>query len=104
MLKLDKLKHTIKSIVDNLETILRRLHTLAVIERERYYHELLRDDKYKDKIRLEPYGFKVYSQYEEDGIIQEIFHRIGLSSKIFIEVGGEIAVRGLERSLVGGKC
>ena len=89
MLKWDKLKHTIKSIVDDLETILRRLHTLAVIERERYYHEILRDDKYKDKTRLETYGFKVYSQFDEDGIIQEIFHRIGLGSKIFIEFGVE---------------
>src|SRR6266700_2807983 len=48
MLKLDKLKRNIKSIVDDSETIRRRLHTLAVIERERYYQDLLRNDKYKD--------------------------------------------------------
>ena len=34
---------------------------------------------------LERYGFKVYSQNDEDGIIQEIFSRIGTASKRFIE-------------------
>jgi hypothetical protein len=87
--KLNRLKADIKSSVDHLETIRRRLHTLAVIERERYYQELLSDKKYSDRTRLEPYGFKVYSQYEEDGIIQEIFHRIGLNNKTFIEFGVE---------------
>lgn len=36
---------------------------------------------------LEKYGFKVYSQNDEDGIIEEIFHRIGSKDKIFIEFG-----------------
>jgi hypothetical protein len=89
MLKLDKLRRDIRSTVDNLQIIRHRLHTLAVIERERYCQELLKSDKYKDKTRLEPYGLKVYSQYEEDGIIQEIFRRIGPSSKVFVEFGVE---------------
>ena len=38
------------------------------------------------------YGFKVYSQHEEDGIIQEIFRRIGASSRTFIEFGVETGV------------
>ncbi len=36
---------------------------------------------------LENYGYKVYSQNDEDGIIQEIFHRIGTTNKKFIEFG-----------------
>lgn len=36
---------------------------------------------------LELYGYKVYSQNDEDGIIQEIFARIGTSDKRFIEFG-----------------
>ena len=39
----------------------------------------------KDKKCLEYYGFKVYSQNDEDGIIEEIFNRIGTTNKIFIE-------------------
>jgi len=36
---------------------------------------------------LAAHGFKVYSQNEEDGIIQEIFERIGVTNKIFVEFG-----------------
>ncbi len=41
----------------------------------------------KDKRYLENYGYKVYSQNDEDGIIHEIFLRIGTKSKTFIEIG-----------------
>ena len=43
----------------------------------------------KDKKCLEYHGFKVYSQGEEDGIIEEIFNRVGTTNKIFIEFGVE---------------
>lgn len=44
-------------------------------------------ERLKDKKCLEYYGFKVYSQNDEDGIIEEIFNRIGTTNKIFIEFG-----------------
>jgi hypothetical protein len=68
-------------------TIETRLDTLARIEKERYVKDLLSDSKYDSKKRLEPFGFKVYSQYDEDGIIQEVFKRIGSISKTFVEFG-----------------
>lgn len=40
-----------------------------------------------DNLFLERYGYKVYSQSDEDGIIEEIFNRIGTKSKIFVELG-----------------
>ena len=43
----------------------------------------------KNKKCLEYYGFKVYSQNDEDGIIEEIFNRVGTTNKIFIEFGVE---------------
>jgi hypothetical protein len=39
--------------------------------------------------RLEHYGFKVYSQNDEDGIIEEIFRRIGINIGTFCEIGVE---------------
>lgn len=36
---------------------------------------------------MEKYGFKVYSQNDEDGIIEEIFDRIGTTNKKFVEFG-----------------
>ncbi|SVD92153.1 uncharacterized protein METZ01_LOCUS445007, partial [marine metagenome] len=49
--------------------------------------EILSQPRYTDDKRLLKYGFKVYSQADEDGIIQEIFRRIGVTSKTFIEIG-----------------
>lgn len=37
-------------------------------------------------LRLERYGHKVYSQNDEDGIIAEIFRRIGVTTRVFIEI------------------
>ena len=40
-----------------------------------------------DPLRLENFGFKVYSQNDEDGIIEEIFNRIEMKNKVFVEFG-----------------
>jgi hypothetical protein len=39
--------------------------------------------------RLEPFGFKVYSQNDEDGILAEIFSRLKIPSGTFCEIGVE---------------
>jgi hypothetical protein len=51
------------------------------------WQEILRDEKYNNSGRLSRHGFKVYSQSDEDGIIQEIFNRIGTKAKNFLEIG-----------------
>lgn len=43
--------------------------------------------RFEDSLFLEAYGFRVYSQNDEDGIISEIFDRIGATNKRFIEFG-----------------
>jgi hypothetical protein len=40
-----------------------------------------------DPVFLEGFGYKVYSQNDEDGIIGEIFNRIGTTNKRFVEFG-----------------
>jgi hypothetical protein len=49
--------------------------------------EILSTPRYADDRRLLAYGFKAYSQTDEDGIIQEIFRRIGVTTSTFIEIG-----------------
>jgi hypothetical protein len=44
---------------------------------------------YINNIKLNKYEFQVYSQNGEDGIIQEIFARIGVTNKFFVEFGVE---------------
>ena len=41
----------------------------------------------RDKKNLIPHGFKVFSQTDEDGILNEIFKRIGTTNKKFLEFG-----------------
>jgi hypothetical protein len=45
------------------------------------------NEKYRDPKRLNRYEHQVYSQYGEDGIIGEIFRRIGTTNKFFVEFG-----------------
>lgn len=45
------------------------------------------NQRYQDPKNLLTYGYKVYSQNEEDGIIREIFNRIGVTNKVFVEFG-----------------
>jgi hypothetical protein len=52
----------------------------------------LEDQRYADPKRLQRYGFKVYSQSDEDGIIQEIFRRIGTANQTFVEFGVETGI------------
>ncbi len=64
---MDKLKYSINSIKWDIEL----------------------EKRLKSNKHLEKYGFKVYSQSDEDGIIEEIFNRIGTTNKKFIEFGVE---------------
>jgi len=92
---LNKARRIKDDLLYGQEIIRRRVDTLAIIERERYVKELLLHPRYDDKKRLERYGFKVCSQYDEDGIIQEIFNRIGFGARSFVEFGVE---NGLENN------
>ena len=58
----------------------------------RFWAETLAQPRYADPKRLLRHGFKVYSQHDEDGIIQEIFRRIGAPARTFVEVGVETGV------------
>ncbi|MBU6237398.1 MAG: hypothetical protein KGQ51_06185 [Planctomycetes bacterium] len=48
---------------------------------------LRREPCYQDPRCLIPFGGKVYSQNDEDGILREIFRRIGTHRKVFVEFG-----------------
>jgi hypothetical protein len=48
---------------------------------------VLADPRHADPLRLERSGYRVYSQFDEDGIIAEIFRRIGETARTFVEFG-----------------
>lgn len=53
-----------------------------------------------DRSRLEWSGYKVYSQSDEDGIIDEIFRRIGIRHRTFVEFGCEVGLENNTRYLL----
>ena len=56
-------------------------------KQELWLQSILNTPKYQDTKRLERFGYKVYSQNDEDGILAEIFRRIGAKNRFFIEFG-----------------
>jgi len=69
-----------------------RLDQLAQIELLRFWTDELAKPRNADPKRLLRYGYKIYSQCDEDGIIAEIFKRIGVKNRIFIEFGVESGI------------
>lgn len=60
----------------------------ASIAQRRARYEQLRDDKRRTAPRaLGGFGYKIFAQSDEDGVIAEIFRRIGTTNKVFVEFG-----------------
>ncbi len=51
------------------------------------YEEAFSTPRFQEPGRLLRHGFKVYSQHDEDGMIEEIFNRIGVTDRFFVEFG-----------------
>jgi hypothetical protein len=62
------------------------------LELLRFWESELAKPRHADPKRLLRYGFKIYSQCEEDGIIQEIFKRIGVGNRTFVEFGVQTGI------------
>jgi hypothetical protein len=71
---------------DRVELQLRQLNALE-IHLGRVEHQLaLSHPRFASPLRLEPFGRKIFSQGDEDGIIAEIFRRIGEGCRVFVEI------------------
>jgi hypothetical protein len=55
----------------------------------RFIEEQLSSPRNREPLRLLRHGYKVYSQCDEDGILAEIFRRIGIYGHSFVEFGVE---------------
>ena len=71
--------------LDDLTAALRGLSAQHSAE---YYERTLREDpRYAVPKRLTRHGYKSFSQSDEDGILREIFRRIGSGDTSFVEFG-----------------
>jgi hypothetical protein len=80
---LKPLRPYLRAILDTRECTALVNNALYVMQRE----SLLVNERNRDPKRLLAQGFRGYSQHDEDGMIQEIFRRIGLSKQVFVEFG-----------------
>jgi hypothetical protein len=65
----------------------RRAEAIYAMLNRMYREPLLAEEKKADPRTLAPYGFTAYSQGDDDGILQEIFNRIGVTNRQFIDFG-----------------
>ena len=79
------------------EPIQKQLENMEIAARFARFHEIARAERYADPKCLSRHGYRCFSQFEEDGIVDEIFRRIGSPSRYFVEFGvGE----GLENNTI----
>ena len=77
----------INSVQQKLRVLERQVNRKISGDKRDVIEKLQSLDKYQEPKSLIPFGYKVYSQNEEDGIIREIFNRIGTTNKVFVEFG-----------------
>src|ERR1700730_10245524 len=58
-----------------------------IAQLEEHRRGLLELPRNSDERRLLKFGYRVYSQSDEDGILHEIVRRIGTGSRTFVEIG-----------------
>ena len=60
---------------------------LVIFQETESWRRAIQQGRYSDPKRLLGYGYKVFSESDEDGLITEIFRRIGVESRTFFEFG-----------------
>jgi hypothetical protein len=73
-----------KALLDVYGDLARRTNR---VQSEQVTRAILSEPKHQDPKKLSRYEYKVWSQNGEDGIIAEIFRRIGTTNRHFVEFG-----------------
>ena len=68
-----------------LTDLARQQESIHELLATQYREPILAAEKLADPKKLTPYGFTAYSQADEDGLLQEIYRRIGTANKQFLE-------------------
>ena len=72
---------------DRRERVANELSALNTMVSHLIYERATDGPRAREPKRLLRHGFKVYSQHDEDGLIEEIFNRVGTTDRFFVEFG-----------------
>lgn len=84
---LQRLKDFVRQLRAGAHAALRTERLVKSIHHFQIMAAIAETSRFKDPRRLLASGYKVFSQNQEDGMIAEVFRRIGTTSKRFIEFG-----------------
>lgn len=80
----------IRQVRDLLDVVIKQKNSEKSLQAARFLNDYLYNNpKYNNSKRLNSAEYQVFSQNGEDGIIAEIFNRIGVTNKFFVEFGVE---------------
>jgi hypothetical protein len=82
-----KLKRRINELTSNVRLARIAADSLYALASADYWERSMCSARNADTKRLLKHGYRVFSQNDEDGIIAEIFARVGITEKTFIEIG-----------------
>lgn len=90
---IDRLYHSLPVVRELVQIRNSLRHEISVLRVSQFMRDweldLERHPRYGDPLRLLRYSFQVNSQSGEDGILREIFRRIGVAERVFVEIGLE---------------
>lgn len=86
------LRREIQAIHGDVARLRRTADELLGAATAQYADALLRQPRYADPRHLAHFEWRVHSQGGEDGILAEVFRRIGTCSRTFVEIGVESGV------------
>ncbi|GAC1447292.1 MAG: hypothetical protein NVS4B5_18320 [Vulcanimicrobiaceae bacterium] len=70
-----------------IHSLFEKLERSRIVAARESVARLRSEPRTSDPRRLEHFGYRAYSQNDEDGIIAEIFARIGTTDRRFVEIG-----------------
>src|SRR5438270_13263720 len=82
-----KLKHRINEFTSNLRLARIAAESHYAMAAADYWEKSMLSPRNADDKRLLKYGYRVFSQNDEDGMVAEIFSRIGVTNATFVEIG-----------------